>query len=98
MKSVCLGPVLSTGLPDNSAICSLIVGGHSLDFGQLPDYGVLIRSFKSLAERMGYYVHDSGPLHSRPCNHEFRKVIVNEPLFRFLTRVRTSVKAVLLLP
>jgi len=76
MKSVCSGPILSTGLPVEFG--DLLTYSRLLDFGRLPSYGVLIHSFKNLIERMGY-LPGGGPLDWTPCTHEFSNVIVNEP-------------------
>ena len=69
---------MSVGLPDEFG--DLLTYSRSLDFGQLPDYGAIMRSFNSLAERMGYLSDsDSGPLDWTPCYPEISNPIVDEP-------------------
>ena len=55
----------------------MLTYSHSLKFGQVPEYGVVRRSFASLAEGLGYSL-DSGPLDWTPCYPQTANLILND--------------------
>ncbi|KAK0450559.1 putative casein kinase-1 hhp1 [Desarmillaria tabescens] len=72
MKSSCSSKDLSEGLPVEFG--DLLDYSRSLDFNQLPDYGMLRRSFATLVDESS-----DGRLDWTPCHSQIGKFLLDEP-------------------